>query len=94
MIVRIYKKYQFIMSKKNIPEHQLTRIREISLFIKNWRLNEGLSQSEFSELANVHVNSIYNIENQKHSNTPNLITLLNCIDATGLTLSQFFEDMD
>lgn len=82
------------MYKKQIPEHQLTRIREINLFIKNWRLNEGLSQKEFSELANVHVNSIYNLENQKYSNTPNLITLLNCIDATGLTLSQFFEGMN
>ncbi|WP_320112052.1 helix-turn-helix domain-containing protein [Draconibacterium orientale] len=82
------------MSKKNIPEHQLTRIEEISLFIKNWRLNEGLTQKEFSELANVHVNSIYNLENQNYSNTPNLITLLNCIDATGLTLSQFFEGMN
>lgn len=82
------------MYKKQIPEHQLKRIQEISLFIKNWRLNEGLSRRQFGELANnMHVNSIYNIENHKYSNSPNLITLLNCIDATGLTLAQFFESM-
>ena len=81
------------MYKKQIQEHQLKRIEEISKFLRNMRINDGLSQKEFSELANVHVNSIINIENHKKSNSPNLITLLNCIDATGLTLSQFFEGM-
>jgi hypothetical protein len=80
------------MSKKQIPEYQQLRIRQITLFITNWRLNEGLSQREFSKLANVHVNSIYNLERQRGLN---LITLLNCIDAMeGMTLSEFFAGMD
>jgi len=68
------------------------RIEEISLFIKNWRLNEGLTQTEFSKKAGIHVNSLYNIERRK---IPNLITLLNCIDAMdSMTLSEFFEEME
>jgi transcriptional regulator with XRE-family HTH domain len=78
--------------KKQIPEYQRKRIEEVSLFIalfiKNWRLNEGLSQREFAIIADVHFNSIYNIEHQKGTN---LNTLINCIDAMdGMTLSEFF----
>jgi transcriptional regulator with XRE-family HTH domain len=80
------------MSKKEIQNRQILRIREISLFIKNWRLNEGLIQCEFSKLANVHVNSIYNLERQKGSN---VITLLKCLDAMDcMTLSEFFSEME
>jgi transcriptional regulator with XRE-family HTH domain len=80
------------MSQKHIPEHQRLRMQEISLFIKNWRLNEGLSMREFAKLADVHVNSIYNLE---HKRGINFNTLINCIDAMdGMTLSEFFTGMD
>jgi transcriptional regulator with XRE-family HTH domain len=80
------------MSQKHIPEHQRLRMQEISLFIKNWRLNEGLSMREFAKLADVHVNSIYNLE---HKRGININTLINCIDAMdGMTLSEFFAGMD
>jgi transcriptional regulator with XRE-family HTH domain len=64
---------------------------EISLFIKNWRLNEGLTMNNFAKLADVHLNSVYNLEHQKNIT---LSTLLRCIDATGLSLSEFFEGME
>jgi DNA-binding XRE family transcriptional regulator len=81
--------------KKQISEHQRKSTEEIRFyiknFIKNWRLNEGLTQREFSKLANVHVNSIYNLEHQRGTN---LITLINCITAMdGMTVSEFFEFM-
>jgi transcriptional regulator with XRE-family HTH domain len=79
------------MSKREIQNHQNSQINEITLFIKNWRINEGLSQREFSKLANVHFNSIYNLEHQRGSN---LITLLKCIDAMdNMTLSEFFSNI-
>ncbi len=78
------------MHKHEIPKHQIKRIEEIGLFLKNWRLNEGMSQREFSEIAEVHHNSIYHIENM---GLYNIMTLLKCIDATGLTVSQFFDEM-
>lgn len=79
------------MHKHQIPKHQIKRIEEIALFLKNWRLNEGMSQREFSEIAEVHPNSIYHIENM---GLYNIMTLLKCIDATGLTVSEFFDDME
>jgi DNA-binding XRE family transcriptional regulator len=79
------------MSKKHIPESQKKRIEEISLFIKNWRINDNMTQNDFSKLAEVHPNSIYNIEHQK---VYNIVTLLKIIDATGLTVAEFFEGME
>jgi transcriptional regulator with XRE-family HTH domain len=80
------------MSKKEIQNRQNLRIKEIALFIKNWRINEGLSQREFSKLANVHVNSISNLERQMGSN---LITILKCIRAMdNMTLSEFFTGIE
>jgi transcriptional regulator with XRE-family HTH domain len=80
------------MSKREIENHQNSRVKEITLFIKNWRINEGLSQREFSKLADVHVNSIYNLERQRGSN---LITILKCISAMeNMTLSEFFSGIE
>jgi DNA-binding XRE family transcriptional regulator len=80
------------MSKREINNHQNSQIREITLFIKNWRINEGLSQRAFSKLADVHVNSIYNLERQRGSN---LITILKCIAAMdNMTLSEFFSEIE
>ena len=82
--------------KKQNTESKRLRIEEIRFYIKNfirnWRLNEGLTQREFSQLANVHVNSIYNLERQRGTN---LITLINCIIAMdGMTLSEFFAGIE
>ncbi len=78
--------------KKQHVDHQQKRLVEICLFIKNWRLNEGLTQNDFSKLAEIHPNSIYNLEHMRGSN---LITLLKCIDAMeGMTLSEFFSEIE
>ncbi|MBN1330725.1 MAG: helix-turn-helix transcriptional regulator [Candidatus Heimdallarchaeota archaeon] len=79
------------MSEREITDHQVKRLEEISSFIKNWRLNVGLTQREFSELAGVHPNSLYRIENMRIFN---ILTLLKCIDATELTVAQFFEGIE
>ena len=78
------------MSKKQIQEHQVKRIIEIGSFIKNWRVNEGLSQYEFSKIADKHTNTISNFESGKNIT---VITLLDCLDAMDLTPAEFFEDM-
>ena len=49
------------------------------------------TQRDFSELAKIHPNSLYHIESLR---LYNILTLLKCIDATGLTVSQFFDGMD
>ena len=77
--------------EKLIPNHHYKRLEEISMFLKNWRINEGMTQPDFSKIAEIHTNSVYNLEHQKNIT---LLTLLNCIDATGMTLAQFFEGME
>lgn len=76
---------------KRTSSSQHKRIEEISLFLKNWRINECMSQSDFARLAQVHPKTIFNIEKQKNFS---VVTLFQCISATGLKVSQFFESMD
>ena len=79
------------MTKKQNYEQQIKRITEISMFIKNWRVNDGLSQSEFSSLAGTHANTIHNLEAGKNIT---LLTLFNTLDAMEMTLSEFFDGME
>ena len=81
------------MHKQPIPEYQEKRIEEIRLFIKNYRINDGLSQSEYSEIADVHVNSLQRFEKGNLKNIK-LLTLLSLIDATEMSLSEFFQTME
>lgn len=81
------------MHKKLIPEYQEKRIEEIQLLIKNYRINDGLSQSEYSEIADVHVNSLQRFEKGNLRNIK-LLTLLSLIDATSMSLSEFFQTIE
>jgi transcriptional regulator with XRE-family HTH domain len=81
------------MQKKSIPEYQEKRIEEIRLFIKNYRINDGLTQSEFSKISDVHVNSLQRFEKGSLKNIK-LLTLLSLIDATEMSLSEFFQTME
>ena len=81
------------MHKQPIPEYQEKRIEEIQFLIKNYRINDGLSQSEYSEIADVHVNSLQRFEKGNLKNIK-LLTLLSLIDATEMSLSEFFQTME
>ena len=81
------------MHKKSIPEYQEKRIEEIRLFIKNYRINDGLSQADFCEIADLHVNSLQRFEKGSLKNIK-LLTLLSLIDATEMSLSEFFQTME
>jgi transcriptional regulator with XRE-family HTH domain len=81
------------MHKQPIPEYQEKRIEEIRIFIKNYRINDGLSQADFSEMADLHVNSLQRFEKGSLKNIK-LLTLLSLIDATEMSLSEFFQSME
>ena len=81
------------MHKQPIPEYQEKRIEEIRLFIKNYRINDGLTQADFSEMADLHVNSLRRFEKGSLKNIK-LLTLLSLIDATEMSLSEFFQTME
>jgi hypothetical protein len=78
------------MTCKRTNESQSKRIAEISSLIRNWRINDNMTIADFSQVAGTHPNSIYNLEHQR----VDIITLFKCIDATGLTLSEFFEGIN
>ena len=85
------------MPERQVTQRQLERLKEIKTLIHTWRTNEGLSQSEFADLADTHYNTIYNIERDHsiHSiHSINVLTLFNCIDAMDMSLSEFFADME
>ena len=79
------------MKSKPIPDQHRKRYDEIRKFIRNYRLNDGITQQEFSEIAEVHIRTIQNLESGKNIT---LLTLLSCIDAMGMTLSEFFEGLE
>jgi DNA-binding XRE family transcriptional regulator len=89
-IASIYLKYRRMKSKP-IPDHQRKRYDEIRMFVKNYRINDGLTQSAFSDMAEIHTNTVQNLEAGKNIT---LFTLLSCIDAMGMTLSEFFEGLE
>jgi transcriptional regulator with XRE-family HTH domain len=80
------------MSKRKIPEHHKNRFIEMSLFLKNYRANERLSMSEFSKLADTHVNTIQRFE--KGNKNITVLTLFDFIDAMDISLPEFFEGMN
>lgn len=79
------------MPKKQIQEFQIKRIEKIGSFIKNWRTNENYSQYLFSKMAEKHTNTISNIEAGKNIT---LVTLFDCLDAMGISASEFFEGVE
>jgi len=80
------------MSKRKIPEYHLKRFEEITGFIRNYRINDGLTQAEFSNMSETHVNTIQRFEVGDKNIT--LVTLFNFIDAIDMTLGEFFEGME
>ena len=81
------------MSKNNIiPDFHRPRFAEITGFIRNYRINDGLTQTEFSELSETHVNTLQRFETGDKNIT--LVTLFNFIDAMDMTLAEFFEGME
>jgi transcriptional regulator with XRE-family HTH domain len=80
------------MSKRKIPEYHKNRFEEITGFVKNYRINERLTQTEFSDMSETHVNTLQRFEAGDKNIT--LITLFNFIDTMDMTLAEFFEGME
>ena len=78
------------MNLKNISNLNKKRLEHLALIIKNYRLNESLTQKDFGSISKVHVNTIHNLE-QNRSVT--IITLFKCVDAMGIRVSELFEDI-
>jgi len=77
------------MPKKTITKNQEKRLEEITMLIKNYRFNDGITQAELSRISELHVNTIRRLESGDRNIS--LLTLFSCIDALDITVSEFFE---
>jgi len=77
------------MNRKTIPEHQLKRLEYLSTYLKELRINEGISQHELCE--NLHRNTIVRVENAKNIT---LISLFNIADELQINIKELFMDIE
>ncbi len=91
--IALYLFETIFMHTTTLPDYQEKRIENIRLVIRNYRINDGLTQAKFSELADVHVNSLQRFEKGNLKNIK-LLTLLNFIEATSMSLSEFFQSIE
>jgi transcriptional regulator with XRE-family HTH domain len=80
-----------INKNKHYQEHHILRLDQVGMFIKNIRLNDGLTQAEMAIACGLSRNTIQKVE---YSGNMKLVTLFKIIDAFDLTLEQFFTEME
>ena len=74
-----------------LTDQNRKRLEYLSTFLRELRLNEGMTQKELSQNLNLHRNTIIRAENN-HNIT--LITLFELADACDISLSELFQDME
>ena len=79
------------MDKRKIPSHQIQRFEYLSLLLKNLRVNDGCSQREIGEQANLHYNTIYHSENACNLT---LLSLFEILDSYGVKINEIFRDIE
>ena len=75
-----------------IPDHHQNRLDYIASFLRNYRLNVGMTQHDLSECSNsVHRNTIIRAETAKNIS---LLKLFEILDALELEPHDLFLDVD
>jgi transcriptional regulator with XRE-family HTH domain len=76
---------------KTIPDHNLRRLEYLSSYLRELRLNSGLTQEELSRQVNFHRNSIIRAENAKNLT---LLSLFELADALEISPQELFQDIE
>lgn len=81
------------MSKNIIEDHNKKRLQAVAMFLKEFRINSGLTQQEISQssLLSPHRNTIVRIENAKNIS---LLKLFEILDSLGLEPRDLFQDVE
>jgi transcriptional regulator with XRE-family HTH domain len=79
------------MSSKPIPEQHQKRLEYLSSFLREYRLNENLTQKDLSERLNLHRNTIIRAEAAKNIT---LISIFELADAFDIPVKELFLDME
>jgi transcriptional regulator with XRE-family HTH domain len=77
------------MSRKPVSNINRKRLLELSTFLRELRINSGLTQQELSN-NNLHRNTIIRAES---SHNITLITLFELADAFDISFSELFQDI-
>jgi len=78
------------MSNKPITDQNLKRLENLSIFLRELRLNEGLTQRELSQNLNLHRNTIHRAENARNIT---LLSLFELADALEISPTDLFLDI-
>lgn len=76
------------MTSRTIPNHQLKRFEYLSTYLRELRINEGLTQSE---LCSLNRNTISRAENARNVT---LLSIFELADAYDISLKDLFGDID
>ena len=79
------------MNIKTISKLNSKRLEYIGIFLRNYRLNEGLTQLEVSEDTKIHRNTVHHIETGKNIT---LTTLFDLCDHYDISLADVILDID
>lgn len=75
------------MSSRPIPEQHQKRLEIISIYLRELRFNEGLTQKDLSQTVNLHRNTIIRAENAKNLT---LLSLFELADALNISPKDVF----
>jgi transcriptional regulator with XRE-family HTH domain len=76
---------------KTIPNQNRKRLEYLSTFLRELRLNEGMTQKELSQHMKLHRNTIIRAENAKNLT---LLSLFELADALDLSPKELFLDIE
>ncbi len=79
------------MQNKSIPDQHRKRLETLAGFIREYRINEGMTRNDLHQNLNLHVNSIVRAENAKNIS---LLTLFEIVDTLDLNLKDLFWDIE
>jgi transcriptional regulator with XRE-family HTH domain len=79
------------MNKNKIEEHNQKRLQSIGMFLREFRINSGLTQEEVSQFSSPHRNTIVRAETARNIS---LLKLFEIMDALGLEPREVFLDID
>jgi len=79
------------MYKNKIEDHNQKRLEAIAMFLKEFRINSGLTQEELSQYSSPHRNTIVRAENARNIS---LLKLFEILDALELEPREVFMDIE
>jgi len=79
------------MYKNKIEDHNQKRLEAIAMFLKEFRINSGLTQEELSHYSSLHRNTIVRAENAKNIS---LLKLFEIMDTLELEPREVFAEIE